>query len=485
MVLMGTHDPYLVALSILVACFASYTALDLGGHVAAARGLARCIWLAAAAITMGGGIWSMHFIGMLAFVMPIRMSYDIGLTIVSLLVAILVTGGGFYVISRQSASLSHLVFSGIFMGLGIAAMHYTGMAAMQGDTEVSYDRLFVALSLVIAIGASTAALWLAFRTTDLWQKLAAAVVMGLAISGMHYTAMRAAIFFAHGQTHEAQVNASLDQTGMALAVAGITFVILVSASIASLSEQKRADEALRQARADLARVHRATTMAELTASLAHEVNQPIAAVVTNAHACLRWLAGDTPNLDEARAAAIGTVKDGTRAAEIIDRIRLLFEKGAPQRELLDINEVIREIIVLLRGELARYSVSVRPELAADLPPVMADRVQLQQIMMNLIGNSIDAMKDLDGSRELTIKSQRAENEQLKVSVSDTGVGLPPQQANQIFNAFFTTKFHGTGMGLSISRSIVESHRGRLWATHNSPRGASFHFILPTKVAAHE
>jgi NO-binding membrane sensor protein with MHYT domain len=485
MIVMGTHDPYLVALSILVACFASYTALDLGGHVAAARGLARCIWLAAAAITMGGGIWSMHFIGMLAFVMPIRMSYDIGLTIVSLLVAILVTGGGFYVISRQSASLSHLVFSGIFMGLGIAAMHYTGMAAMQGDTEVSYDRLFVALSLVIAIGASTAALWLAFRTTDLWQKLAAAVVMGLAISGMHYTAMRAAIFLAHGQTHEAQVNASLDQTGMALAVAGITFVILVSASIASLSEQKRADEALRQARADLARVHRATTMAELTASLAHEVNQPIAAVVTNAHACLRWLAGDTPNLEEARAAAIGTVKDGTRAAEIIDRIRLLFEKGAPQRELLDINEVIREIIVLLRGELARYSVSVRPELAADLPPVMADRVQLQQIMMNLIGNSIDAMKDLDGSRELTIKSQRAENEQLKVSVSDTGVGLPPQQANQIFNAFFTTKFHGTGMGLSISRSIVESHRGRLWATHNSPRGASFHFILPTKVAAHE
>jgi NO-binding membrane sensor protein with MHYT domain len=485
MVLIGSHDPYLVALSILVACFASYTALDLGAHVAAARGLARCIWLAAAAITMGGGIWSMHFIGMLAFVMPIRMSYDIGLTIVSLLVAILVTGGGFYVISRQSASLSHLVFSGIFMGLGIAAMHYTGMAAMQGDTEVSYDRLFVALSLIIAIGASTAALWLAFRTTDLWQKLAAAVVMGLAISGMHYTAMRAAIFLAHGQTHEAQVNASLDQTGMALAVAGITFVILVSASIASLSEQKRADEALRQARTDLARVHRATTMAELTASLAHEVNQPIAAVVTNAHACLRWLAGDTPNLDEARAAAIGTVKDGTRAAEIIDRIRLLFEKGAPQRELLDINEVIREIIVLLRGELARYSVSVRPELAADLPPVMADRVQLQQIMMNLIGNSIDAMKDLDGSRELTIKSQRAENEQLKVSVSDSGVGLPPQQADQIFNAFFTTKFHGTGMGLSISRSIVESHRGRLWATHNSPRGASFHFILPTKVAAHD
>jgi len=484
MVVTGTYDPYLVALSILVASFASYTALDLSGHVGAARGLARRVWLVAAAITMGGGIWSMHFIGMLAFVMPIPMSYDIRLTTLSLLVAIFVTGGGFYVISRQSASPLRLVLSGIFMGLGIAAMHYTGMAAMRGHAELSYDRLFVALSLIIAIGASTAALWLAFRTTDLWQKLAAAVVMGLAISGMHYTGMRAAIFAAHGPAHQAQVDASLDQTSLALAIAGITFVILAFASIASVSEQKRAEEALRQAQADLARVNRVTTMAELTASLAHEVNQPISAAVTNAHACLRWLAGDTPNLEEARAAAMRIVKDGTRAAEIIGRIRLHFEKGTPQRELLDVNEVIREMILLLRGELARYSISVRPELAADLPQVMGDRVQLQQVMMNLVSNSIDAMKDLDGSRELAIKSQRAENEQLMVSVCDTGVGLPLQE-DEIFKAFFTTKFHGTGMGLSISRSIVESHSGRLWAAHNSPRGASFHLSLPTKVTAHD
>src|SRR5438309_7201697 len=390
MVVTGTHDPYLVALSILVASFASYTALDLGGHVAAARGSARRVWLVAAAITMGGGIWSMHFIGMLAFVMPIPMSYDIGLTILSLVVAIFVTGGGFYVISRQSASPLRLVLSGIFMGLGIAGMHYTGMAAMRGHAELSYDRLFVALSLIIAIGASTAALWLAFRTTDLWQKLAAAVVMGLAISGMHYTGMRAAIFAAHGPVHEVQVNTSLNQTSLALAVAGITVVILAFASIASVSEQKRAEEALRQAQADLARVNRVTTMAELTASLAHEVNQPISAAVTNAHACLRWLAGDTPNLEEARAAAMRIVKDGTRAAEIIGRIRLLFNKGTPQREWVDVNEVIREIIVLLRGELARYAISVRPELAADLPRLMGDSVQLPQLLMNLIRKRIEA-----------------------------------------------------------------------------------------------
>jgi C4-dicarboxylate-specific signal transduction histidine kinase len=403
------------------------------------------------------------------------------LTTLSLVVAIFVTGGGFYVISRQSASPLRLGLSGIFMGLGIAAMHYTGMAAMQGHAELSYDPLFVALSLVIAIGASTVALWLAFRTTDIGQRLVAAVVMGLAISGMHYTAMRAAIFTAHGPVNEAQVNTGLDQTNLALAVAGITFIILAFASVASLFERKRAEEALRQAQVDLARVNRVNTMAELTASLAHEVNQPISAAVTNANACLSWLAGDPPNLEEARAAAMEIMKNGTRAAEIISRIRLLFKKGTPQRELLDVNELVREILVLLRSEAARYSISVRTDLAADLPQVMGDRVQLQQVMMNLISNSIDAMNDVDGRRELAIKSQRAENEQLMVSVSDTGVGLPPQQANQIFNAFFTTKVHGTGMGLSVSRSIVVSHNGRLWAADNSPRGASFHFVLPTKV----
>jgi NO-binding membrane sensor protein with MHYT domain len=489
MIITGTHDPYLVALSILVACFASYTALDLSGHVEPARGFARRAWLVAAAITMGGGIWSMHFVAMLAFIMPTSVSYDIGSTALSLVVAILVTGVAFYVISRQSVSPLRLVLSGIFMGLGIAAMHYTGMAAMRGHAELSYDPLFVALSLVVAIGASTAALWLAFRTTALGQKLVAAVVMGVAISGMHYTAMGAAIFTAHDPVHEAragaqanaQANASLDQTGLALAVAGITFVILALASFASMFERNRAEEALRQAQTDLARVNRINTVAELTASLAHEVNQPIAAAVTNADACLRWLAGDPPNLEEARAAAMRMVQEGTRAAEIIRRIRLLFKKGTAQREVLDVNELIRELLVLLRSEAARFSISVRTDLAADLPGVRGDRVQLQQVIMNLISNSIDAMNGVDGTRELAIKSRRAENEEVMVSVSDTGVGLPPQQANQIFNAFFTTKVHGTGMGLSISRSIVATHNGRLWAADNSPRGASFHLVLPTKL----
>jgi C4-dicarboxylate-specific signal transduction histidine kinase len=193
---------------------------------------------------------------------------------------------------------------------------------------------------------------------------------------------------------------------------------------------------------------------------------------------LRWLAGDTPNIEEARVAAKSIVRDSTRAADIITRIRLLFSKDTSQRESVDLNEVIREMIVLLRGEVTRYAISVRTDLAADLPNVVGDRMQLQQVTMNLMINSIDAMKEVDGTRELNISSQRAENEQVMISVSDTGVGLPPQQADQIFNAFFTTKLHGIGMGLSISRSIVEAHDGRLWAADASPCGASFCLLLP-------
>jgi len=254
---------------------------------------------------------------------------------------------------------------------------------------------------------------------------------------------------------------------------------------AEMAERRRAEEGYYKAQAELAHVTQIMTMGELAASIADEVNQPIAAAVTNADTCVRWLAGDNPNLEEARAAAMRTVKDGTRAGEIVSRIRLLFKKGSPQHNLVDVNEVIREMIVLLRSEAMRYSISVRTELEAELPQVMGDRVQLQQVLMNLIMNSIDAMKDVNDTRELAIKSQRAENEEVVVSVTDSGVGLPPKQAEQIFNAFFTTKPQGTGMGLRISRSIIESHGGRLWAADNAPRGASFYFTLLNKPEAHE
>ena len=251
-----------------------------------------------------------------------------------------------------------------------------------------------------------------------------------------------------------------------------------------VTDRKRAEEELRQAQADLAYMNRVTTMSELAASLAHEIKQPIAAAVTDANTCLRWLTRDRPEMAEARQAASRVVKDSTRAAEIITRIRLLFKKGTLERELVDVNELVQEMIVLLRSEATRHSISVRTDLVPDIPEIMADRVQLQQVLMNLMINGIDAMKDVGTVRELTITSRSLEKEQLLVAVSDTGVGLPRPQADQIFNAFFTTKPHGTGMGLSISRSIVESHGGRLWAAANSPAGASFYFSLPTKVEEH-
>jgi signal transduction histidine kinase len=240
---------------------------------------------------------------------------------------------------------------------------------------------------------------------------------------------------------------------------------------------------LRQVQADLAHLSRVTTMGELTASLAHEIKQPISAAMTNAKTCLRWLDRDEPDLAEASEAASRIVKDATRAADIISRISLLFKKGALQRELVDVNEVIREMIVLLRSEANRYSISIRIELAEDLPMVMADRVQLQQVFMNLMLNGIDAMKEMTAEGELTIKSE-ADDGQVLVSVSDTGVGLPPEQVEQIFKAFFTTKDQGIGMGLPISRSIIESHGGHLWATGASGRGATFQFTLPATAAAH-
>ena len=231
--------------------------------------------------------------------------------------------------------------------------------------------------------------------------------------------------------------------------------------------------------ADLTRANRVCSMGELSASLAHEISQPIAAAVTNANSCLRWLRRDEPDLEEAREAASRIVQDGRRAGEIVKRVRLLFKKEELQRELVDLNEIIREIVLLLHSESIQYSVSVPTKLATDLPEVMGDRVQLQQVLMNLMMNSIDAMKVVDGSRELIIQSQRGADGQVLISVSDTGVGLPPEQADRIFDAFFTTKTHGTGMGLRISRSIVESHGGRLWAADNLPRGARFYFTLPT------
>jgi len=196
-----------------------------------------------------------------------------------------------------------------------------------------------------------------------------------------------------------------------------------------------------------------------------------------------WLARDKPDLDELRAAVTRFARDAHRAGAIIHKIRSQFERGTRDRELLDVNEINRETIALLRDEAARYNISLRSELEADLPQIIGDRTQLQQVAMNLIVNSIEAVKDVDGVREIVIKSQRSEDEQILISVSDTGIGFPVQEAERIFAPFFTTKPHGTGMGLRISRSIIEAHGGRLWAVGSPGRGATFQMNLPAAISS--
>jgi len=752
--LIGFYNYALVALSVFIAMFASYAALDLASRVTAAGGWSRALWVLGGASAMGTGIWSMHYIGMLAFILPIPVAYHWPTVLLSLLAAILASVIALYVVSRQKMSASRAVAGSLLMGAGIAGMHYIGMAAMRLPAICQFNSFLVVLSVVLAILISLAALWISFHFRDEKtgigrEKLAGAVVMGAAIPIMHYTGMAAASFTPSGAPPDLSHAVSISALGIAGIVA-VTFIVLGLALLTSwmdrrsvaktlelqeeklqrseaylaeaqrlsrtgswarvsatgamrywseecyrvlgfdphdglprfetflqrihpddqakireisaaagrdkidyetdyrivhpggevrdihvvahpvfnpsgdlveyvgtvmdvterkrteeklrqseaylaeaqklthtgswvwqvaerralhlsdewyrvygfdpkegmsawhirlerihpddragrqqaidraineksdyeieyrillpggavrhvhsvghpvldssgnlvqfvgsstdITERRQAEEDLRQAQADLARISRITTMGELTASLAHEVNQPIAAAVTDANTCLRWLNRDHPDLEEAREAASRVVKDATRAAEIISRTRLLFKKVNPQWESVDLNEIIREMVTLLSGEAVRYSISIRTELAAGLPQVMGDRVQLQQVLMNLIINSIEAMRDVDGTRELTIQSQRGVDGQVLISVNDTGVGLPPQQADQIFNAFFTTKGHGTGMGLRISRTIVESHGGRLWSADNPPRGASFQFTLSGKAVTHE
>jgi len=253
--------------------------------------------------------------------------------------------------------------------------------------------------------------------------------------------------------------------------------------VIDLTERKRAEQErdrLRQLQADLAHVNRISMMGELTASLAHELKQPITAAITDARTCLRWLGRDQPDVERARNATTRAVNNGARAAEIIDRLRAFYKKETrPRREGIDVNAAVREMLVLVRSQASEHAVCLRTDLSTADCKVTADRVQLQQVLMNLMLNGIEAMSGSGG--ELTITSRVAQDGQLTISISDTGVGLPTGPSDQIFAPFFSTKPQGTGMGLSISRSIVESHGGRLWATANAGRGATFHFTLPAEV----
>jgi C4-dicarboxylate-specific signal transduction histidine kinase len=249
--------------------------------------------------------------------------------------------------------------------------------------------------------------------------------------------------------------------------------------LAEMAERKRAEDAYYEAQAELARVNRMSTMGALAASISHEVNQPLAAVVTNADACLMWLSSDPPNLDEVRSAVDSIAREGTRASEVVRHIRAMFTKAAPERVQVQLNDLIREVAALMHVQASRNEVALHIELAEDLPAAMGDRIQLQQVMVNLVLNGIEATNPVtDRPRHVTIRSDRINAHEALVAVRDSGVGIDPRDEKRIFDTFFTTKSEGMGMGLAICHSIIEAHGGRLWASANEDHGATLQFTLP-------
>ncbi|MFZ1011189.1 MAG: MHYT domain-containing protein, partial [Candidatus Sulfotelmatobacter sp.] len=428
-IMAGSYDYGEVARSVLIAIAASYAALDLTGRVTAARGRIRSAWLSGGAVAMGLGIWAMHFKGMLAFYLPVPVEYHWPTVLASLLVAIFASAFGLYVASRQKMGWREALTGSVIMGAGIAGLHYSSMAAMRLPAITRYSPLLVTASILLAALFCLIALLLSFdlREETRWsvpRRLGSAIVMGAAVSAMHYTGMAAANFIPApppNLTHAVSISALGDN-----AIGIVTLIVIAAAMVTSsvdrrateefqrlnqdlesrvaartsqleavnqtlrkeIAERERAEMALQETQRDLAHVTRVLAMGELVASIAHEINQPLTGIVTNANFCLRQLAGSTsPDLDQLREAIGEVVNDGTRVSEVISRIRALLKKDASARVELDINEIVKEALVLVRSEVTRSRVSLRADLAPDLPPVSGDRVQLQQVVINLIMNA--------------------------------------------------------------------------------------------------
>jgi len=275
------------------------------------------------------------------------------------------------------------------------------------------------------------------------------------------------------------MNQTLDYVApIAYLIIAVVITSLMERVRKSMEDQKRAEEILRKSQAELAQVRRVMTMGELAASIAHEINQPLSAIVNNGSACLRWLDGGSPNVIEAKEAAQRIVRDGNRAAEVISRIRGLLRKTETEKTRLDVNQTIREIVTVIRQEAVEHGVDLRMDLASDIPTVLGDRVQLQQVILNLLMNGVEAMAPIkERPRELSISTRPHETDKVLVTVRDSGIGIERESLENIFDAFYTTKAQGMGMGLAISRSIVEDHGGELWAVTNNGSGVTFQFTL--------
>lgn len=488
--LSGSYDYGEVARSVFIAIAASYAALDLAGRVTAASGRLRLAWLTGGALAMGIGIWEMHFKGMMAFHLPVPILYHWPTVLASLALAILASAIALYVTSLQKMGLYEALTGSACMAAGIVGLHYACMAAMRLPAVVRYSSLLVICSILLAILFSWIALLMAFglREETRWivpRRVSSAVVMGAAVSAMHYTGMAAATFIA-APSPDLTFAVSISPLGNN-GIGTVTLLVITVAMVTSSVDRRAGGEAaaaLQEAQDKLAHVTRIHVMGELVAAIAHEVNQPLTAIITNANFCLRQLKNTDPNLEELQAAITEIVSDGSRAGAVISRIRGLLVKGTPHRRELDINEIIQQVSILLRNVLVQNRVYLRTDLAADLPPVQGDSVQLQQVLINLIMNAVEAMRmSSETRRKLWIRSAKKADGVL-VQVEDSGPGIGPGLADSIFEPFYTTKEEGVGMGLSISRSIVESHGGQLSLVPAS-RGGLFQFSLPASDTSQE
>ena len=491
----GTHDPLLVGLSLTIAVLASYSALTIAGRLKTADRRGRLFWLGAAAVTLGGGIWSMHFVAMLAFSLGMPIDYHVGITVASLVAAIIVTGLALYVVGRWHASWMSLVTAGTFAGLGVATMHYMGMAAMRMDATISYDPLLFSVSIVIAVVAATAALWLAFNLEAAWHKVAAAFVMGAAIGGMHYTGMAATIYtpVVDGAM---TATSSISPYGLAFAIAAASLVIFglgIAAALVDrrftnqlereLIERRKIEVELRetnrhlQAAMDkLSTTERLATIGQIAATVSHELRNPLASIRTSMELVRRQTEGKGLSVER----ALDRIdRNADRCANIISDLLDFARKKELVRETTAIGPWLVEV---LDEHILPNEVRLERDLQAN-EDIAIDRQKFRQVMVNLIDNAAQAMMDSaweapeTQGRRIIVRTESA-TEGLRLSVTDTGPGIAADLQARIFEPLFTTKSFGVGLGLPMVKQVVEQHHGTITVESARGRGTTFTILLP-------
>jgi NO-binding membrane sensor protein with MHYT domain/nitrogen-specific signal transduction histidine kinase len=482
----GTYDTWLVGLSYFVAVIASYVALVLAARVAATSGSSTSrYWLIGGALSMGSGIWSMHFIGMLAFRLPIPMSYNIPITVLSLLIAGVVSGFALYTVSRRSLSTGRLACAGLLMGLGIAAMHYTGMAAMEMEPPIRYSPLLFILSIAIAIVASLAALWIAFQlrtetfVSAFWKRAGAAMIMGAAICGMHYTAMAAAIFAPNSVcTLNPQ---DINNVWLATSIGGFTFMLLMTTLLISVFDARLTTGAASLEAADAA----SAMKDQFLATLSHELRTPLSAIVGWLHA-LKPLAANHPELKQGLDAIERNARVQTQLIEdLLDMSRITAGKVRLDMQPLEPISFIEAAIETVSPAADAKHVRLERQLDPQAGPITGDPRRLQQVIWNLLANSIK-FTPKEGTVKVLLERV---NSHVEITIADTGIGIRPEFVPHVFERFRqgdasdSERPFGLGLGLAIVKHFVELHGGTVSASSpGEGHGTTFAVRLPLVVA---